>query len=116
MTVDDSLVTLSKKRGAALVTTDFNLNKIASLQGVQVLNINDLSQGLRPELLPGQELEVKIVHIGKDKTQGVGFLEDGTMIVAEAGSKYLNKIVKIKITRSLQTAAGKMYFARIIGV
>lgn len=112
--VDAKLVALSKKRNAKLVTTDYNLNKVATIQGVKILNINDLAQGLRPDLIPGEELEVKIVHIGKDKTQGVGYLEDGTMIVVENGSKQLNNKVKVKISRSLQTTAGKMFFARII--
>jgi len=112
--VDAKLVALSKKRSANLVTTDFNLNKIATVQGVRVLNINELTQGLRPDLLPGQEFDVKIIHVGKDKTQGVGYLEDGSMIVVEGGNKYLDKKVKVKISRSLQTAAGKMFFARII--
>lgn len=112
--VDSKLVALCKKRHAGLLTTDFNLNKVASLQGVRVLNINDLAQGLRPDLLPGEGFEVKIVHTGKDKTQGVGYLEDGTMIVVENGSRLLDKKIKVKISRSLQTAAGKMYFARII--
>lgn len=113
-TVDSKLIKISKKRNATLMTTDYNLNKIASVQGVKVLNINDLAQGLRPDLIPGQELELKIIHIGKDKTQGVGYLEDGTMIVVESGSKLLDRKVKVKISRSLQTAAGKMFFARII--
>lgn len=113
--VDSKLVAISKKRQASLLTTDFNLNKVATVQGVKVLNINDLAQGLRPDLLPGEEFEVKVIHIGKDKTQGVGYLEDGTMIVVESGSKLLDKKVKVKISRSLQTSAGKMYFARISG-
>lgn len=113
--VDAKLVAISKKRQAGLLTTDFNLNKVATVQGVRVLNINDLAQGLRPDLLPGEEFEVKIVHIGKDKTQGVGYLEDGTMIVVESGSRLLDKTVKVTISRSLQTTAGKMYFARILG-
>lgn len=113
--VDSKLVAISKKRQAALATTDFNLNQVASVQGVRVLNINELAQGLRPDLLPGDEFEIKLVHLGKDKTQGVGYLEDGTMIVVESGGKQLDKRVKIKISRSLQTNAGKMYFARIIG-
>lgn len=112
--VDSKLVALSKKRGASLVTTDFNLNKVAGLQGVRVLNINDLTQNLRPDLLPGDEFEVKVVHIGKDKTQGVGYLEDGTMIVVENGGRLLDKTTKIKISRSLQTTAGKMYFAKVV--
>lgn len=113
--VDDKLVAISKKRQAALVTTDFNLNKVATVQNVRVLNINDLAQGLRPDLLPGQTFEVKIIHIGKDKTQGVGYLEDGTMIVVEKGAVQLDKKVNIEISRSLMTSAGKMFFARIIG-
>lgn len=113
--VDQKLVKLSKKRNASLLTTDYNLNKVASTEGVVVLNINDLAAGLRPDHLPGEELKVKIVHIGKDKTQGVGYLEDGTMIVVEAGSKYLGKDVNVKVSRTLQTSAGKMFFARISG-
>jgi uncharacterized protein YacL len=114
MPVDAKLVAVAKKRGASLITTDFNLNKVASVQGVRVLNINDLAGSLRPDLLPGEEFEVKIVHIGKDKTQGVGYLADGTMIVVENASRLLDQGVEIKITRTLQTSAGKMYFARII--
>lgn len=113
--VDQKLIKLSKKRNASLLTTDYNLNKVASTEGVVVLNINDLAAGLRPDHLPGEELKVKIVHIGKDKTQGVGYLEDGTMIVVEAGSKYLGKDVNVKVSRALQTSAGKMFFARISG-
>lgn len=112
--VDAKLVAVAKKRNASLLTTDYNLNKVAAVQGVRVLNINELAQGLRPDLLPGEEFEVKIVHIGKDKTQGVGYLEDGTMIVVEGGSNLIDKKTKVKISRSLQTSAGKMYFARII--
>ncbi len=113
--VDQKLIKLSKKRNASLITTDYNLNKVASTEGVTVLNINDLAAGLRPDHLPGEELIVKIVHIGKDKTQGVGYLEDGTMIVVEGGSKLLGKDIKVKISRALQTSAGKMFFSRVIG-
>jgi len=112
--VDDKLVALCKKRHASLLTTDYNLNKVASLQNVRVLNINDLAGELRPELLPGEKFEVKIVHIGKDKSQGVGYLEDGTMIVVEKGANSLDKKVHVEISRSLQTTAGKMFFARIV--
>ena len=114
--VDQKLVRLSKKRNASLLTTDYNLNKVASTEGVRVLNINDLAAGLRPDHLPGEELKIKIVHIGKDKTQGVGYLEDGTMIVVEGGSKYLGKDVNVKVSRALQTSAGKMFFSRVTGV
>jgi len=113
--VDQKLIFLSKKRNASLITTDYNLNKVASTEGVRVLNINDLAAGLRPDHLPGEELIIKIVHIGKEKTQGVGYLEDGTMIVVEGGSKHLGKEVKVKVSRALQTSAGKMFFSRIIG-
>lgn len=112
--VDEKLVNLSKKRQASLLTTDYNLNKVATLEGVRVLNVNDLAGGLKPELLPGDFFEVKIVHIGKDKTQGVGYLADGTMIVVERGSTLLEKTIKVEISRTLQTSAGKMYFARIV--
>jgi uncharacterized protein YacL len=112
--VDDKLVSLCNKRQASLLTTDFNLNKVASLQSVRVLNINDLAKGLRPDLLPGEKFEVKIIHVGKDKTQGVGYLEDGTMIVVEKGASHIEKKILVEISRSLQTSAGKMFFARIV--
>lgn len=112
--VDRKLVAVAKKHHAALLTTDYNLNKLAKAEGVKVLNINELSQSLRPEILPGEEMEVKVVHLGKEKSQGVGYLPDGTMIVVEKGNNLLEKNIKVKITRSLQTAAGKMYFAKII--
>jgi uncharacterized protein YacL len=112
--VDLKLVAVAKKRNYALLTTDFNLNKVAKADNVRVLNINELSQNLRPIILPGEEMEIKVVHEGKEKGQGVGYLPDGTMIVVEKGDKELNKTVKVKITRVLQTAAGKMFFAKII--
>jgi uncharacterized protein YacL len=111
--VDHRLIELSKRNGAALITTDFNLNKVAVAEGVRILNINELAQALRPNLLPGEAFSVKLVHVGKDKTQGVGYLEDGTMIVVEGAGRLLGKEVEIKITRTLQTAAGKMYFAKV---
>ena len=112
--VDAKLVALAKKRSAFLITTDFNLNKVAKAEGVKVLNINELSQSLRPVILPGEEIELKIVHEGKEKGQGVGYLPDGTMIVVEKGDNNLDKLVKVKITRVLQTAAGKMFFSKIL--
>lgn len=112
--VDRKLVVLAKKHHAALLTTDYNLNKLSKAEGVRVLNINELAQGLRPVVLPGQEVEVKVVHIGKEKSQGVGYMPDGTMIVVEKGDKLLEKTVNIKITRALQTAAGKMFFGKVI--
>lgn len=112
--VDAKLVAVAKKRGDALLTTDYNLNKVAKAEGVQVLNINELSQSLRPVILPGEEIELKIVHEGKEKGQGVGYLPDGTMIVVEKGDSNINKTVNVRITRVLQTAAGKMFFSKIL--
>lgn len=112
--VDRKLVFLAKKHHAALLTTDYNLNKLSKAEGVRVLNINELSQSLRPLILPGEELEVKVVHLGKEKGQGVGYMPDGTMIVVEKGDKLLEKSVDVKITRALQTAAGKMFFGKVI--
>ncbi len=112
--VDLKLVAIAKRKNYSLLTTDYNLNKVAKADSVRVLNINELSQNLRPMILPGEEMEIKVVHEGKEKGQGVGYLPDGTMIVVEKGDKELAKTVKVKITRVLQTAAGKMFFAKII--
>lgn len=111
--VDAKLVHLAKTRGADVLTTDFNLNKVAKIEGVRVLNINELSQALRPVIIPGEEMEIKIVQAGKEKNQGVGYLPDGTMIVVEEGDRLVGKTVRIEIKRVLQTAAGKMFFATI---
>lgn len=112
--VDAKLVAITKKQDCYLLTTDYNLNKVAKAEGLKVLNINELAQGLRPVILPGEELEINIVHLGKEKTQGVGYLPDGTMIVVEKGGQMIDKKVKVKITRTLQTAAGKMFFSKIV--
>lgn len=109
--VDDKLIALAKQYGAMLYTTDYNLNKVAQIEGVTVLNINELAQALRPPRLPGERLEIKITQIGQDKTQGVGYLEDGTMVVVEGASKLLGKRVMVQFSRMLQTQAGKMMFA-----
>ncbi len=110
--VDAKLVAIAKKRNFSLLTTDFNLNKVAKADNVKVLNINELSQSIRPIILPGEEMELKVIHEGKEKNQGVGYLPDGTMIVVEHGNKFLDKMIKVKITRVLQTAAGKMFFSK----
>ncbi|HXH27246.1 MAG TPA: PIN domain-containing protein, partial [Candidatus Acidoferrum sp.] len=81
--VDDKLIALAKQYGAMLYTTDYNLNKVAQIEGIHVLNVNELAQALRPHRLPGEKLEIKITQVGQDKTQGVGYLEDGTMVVVE---------------------------------
>lgn len=109
--VDDKLIALAKQYGAMLYTTDYNLNKVAQIEGVTVLNVNELAQALRPPRLPGERLEIKITQVGQDKTQGVGYLEDGTMVVVEGASKLLGKKVLVQFSRMLQTQAGKMMFA-----
>lgn len=113
--VDDKLVALAKKQGAMLYTTDFNLNQVAQIEGVRVLNVNELAQGLRAMHLPGERADIKITQIGQDRTQGVGYLEDGTMVVVEQAAKKLNQHVQVEFTRMLQTQAGKMMFATLHG-
>ncbi|MBV9121520.1 MAG: PIN domain nuclease [Chloroflexi bacterium] len=109
--VDGKLVVAAKKMNAAILTNDFNLNRVAELQGVSVLNINQLANAVKPVLLPGEEMAIHIIQEGKEIGQGVGYLDDGTMIVVENGRKYLNTDVDIVVTRVLQTVAGRMIFA-----
>jgi uncharacterized protein YacL len=111
---DDKLVVLAKKRGAMLYTTDYNLAKIAVIEDVKVLNVNELAGGLHPVVLPGEERTVKIVQKGSSTNQGVGYMEDGTMLVVENGARLVGKTVKVSVTRMHQTASGKMIFAEII--
>lgn len=110
--VDEKLVKLAKKRRALLFTTDFNLLKVAEIEGIRVLNINELSQQLRPTRLPGEQAEIRIVGKGQERTQGVGYLEDGTLVVVENAAKLHSKTIRIEFTRSLQTTAGRMMFAK----
>lgn len=110
--VDLKLVALARRRGAALVTTDFNLNKVATIRGVVVLNLNELAHALRPVVLPGETLTVTIVKEGKEPGQGVGYLDDGTMVVVDQGRPALGRTLAVVVTSGLQTAAGKMFFAR----
>lgn len=109
---DEMLLKASLKLKAKLVTTDFNLSKVASLKGIQVLNINDLANAVKPIALPGEEMNVQVVKDGKENGQGVAFLEDGTMIVVEGGKKYLGETVRVMVTSVLQTSAGRMVFAK----
>jgi uncharacterized protein YacL len=111
--VDSKLVALAKQYGASVVTNDYNLNKVAQIHDVSVLNINDLAGSLRPVVMPDEELRVTIVKPGKEDLQGVGYLEDGTMVVVERGVDYMNETVDITVTRVLQTAAGRMIFGRV---
>lgn len=109
--VDAKLVKLAKKEGYKLLTTDYNLNKVAKIQGVEVLNLNELANSLKPYVLPGEDLEIKIVQSGKEKNQGVGYLSDGTMVVVEGGDKLIGSTVLTEVKRIFQTDAGKMFFA-----
>jgi uncharacterized protein YacL len=108
---DDKLVALAKKHHAALYTTDYNLYKVADIEGVKVLNVNELAQGLRPVALPGELKQVKILQKGSGRDQGVGYMEDGTMVVVDGAARFIGKEVAVEVSRTFQTAAGKMYFA-----
>ncbi|MGH2448102.1 MAG: PIN/TRAM domain-containing protein [Chloroflexota bacterium] len=110
--VDGKLVKLAQKMGSPVVTNDFNLNRVAELQGVKVLNINQLANALKTVVLPGEEMTVHLVQEGKEFDQGVAYLDDGTMIVVEHGKPWLNKDLEVTVTRVLQTVAGRMIFAQ----
>ena len=111
--VDMKLVILAKHLEGKLVTNDYNLNKVAHLHGVGVINLNDLANALKPVFLPGEQVEVRVVKPGEEQGQGVGYLDDGTMVVIEQGRDYLNKNVNISVTSVLQTSAGRMVFGRV---
>ncbi len=111
--VDARLVRLAKLLGGSIVTNDFNLNKVAALQGVPVLNVNELANALKPVVLPGEEMPVTIIREGKEQNQGVAYLDDGTMIVVEDGRRRIGDSLDVVVTSVLQTVAGKMIFARI---
>ncbi len=110
--VDAKLVALARKRSRVILTNDFNLNRVAELQGVRVMNINSLANAVKPAVLPGEELRVRVIQEGKEAGQGVGFLDDGTMIVVEGGARHIDKDLDVAVTRVLQTVAGRMIFAQ----
>jgi uncharacterized protein YacL len=110
--VDAKLVKLARQWKCAIITNDFNLNRVADLQGVKVLNINELAHAVKPILIPGEEMEVKIMQDGKELGQGVGYLDDGTMIVVENGKSHMGDTIDVTVTRVLQTVAGRMIFAQ----
>ena len=110
--VDAQLVKLAKGMNSAILTTDYNLNRVAELQGVQVLNVNELANALKSIVLPGEDMRVNIVQEGKEAGQGVAYLDDGTMVVVEGGRRYLNTFHDVVVTRVLQTAAGRIIFAQ----
>src|SRR5207237_2774031 len=105
-----------KALGGNIVTNDFNLNKVAALQGVTVLNVNELANALKPVVLPGEEMPVTIIKEGKEQNQGVAYLDDGTMIVVEDGRRRIGDNLEVVVTSVLQTVAGKMIFAKIKGM
>ena len=113
--VDAKLVELAKKMKGKIITNDSNLNKVAELQGVEVLNINQLANALKPVVLPGEEATVKVIKEGKEPGQGVAYLDDGTMVVIENGIKYMGKNIDVTVTQILQTTAGRMIFAKVGG-
>ena len=97
-----------------MLTTDYNLNRVAQLQGVRVMNLNQLANAMKPAFLPGEAMRVKVIQQGKEPGQGVGYLDDGTMIVVEGGGSYLQRELEVHVTRVLQTVAGRMVFAQPI--
>jgi uncharacterized protein YacL len=113
--VDEMLVDLALQLGGKVVTNDYNLNKIAQLRGVTVINMNDLANSLKPVVLPGESLQVKVIKPGEEAGQGVGYLDDGTMVVAEGGRDRIGEVVGLTVTSVLQTSAGRMIFGRLDG-
>jgi uncharacterized protein YacL len=110
--VDDKLLKAAKKINGKIITNDYNLNKIASFHGVNVLNINELANAMKPIALPGEEMVIQVIKDGKEKEQGIAYMEDGTMIVVEGGKRFVGETVSVMVTSVIQTAAGRMIFAK----
>ena len=111
--VDTKLIALAKKLTGKILTNDYNLNKVAELQGIEVLNMNQLAASLRPAMLPGEQMNVKVLKEGKEHGQGIGYLDDGTMVVVDDAKKLLGKSVDVVVTSVLQTTSGRMIFAKL---
>lgn len=111
--VDEALVVLAQRLNGKVITTDYNLNQVANIEGVSVLNVNELSNSLKPLLLPGEVIDIDVIRLGKENNQGVGYLDDGTMLVVEDGQNHVGERVTVTITSMLQTSAGRMVFGRI---
>ena len=111
--VDSKLIALAKDTGSSIVTNDFNLNKVASIQGIRVLNINDLANAVKPVVIPGEEMTAYLLREGKESGQAIAYLQDGTMIVVEGGRKYIGNKIRVAVTSVLQTSAGRMIFAKV---
>ena len=112
--VDSKLIKLAKVLKAKIITTDYNLNKVAAVSGVRVLNVNELANALKTVVLPGEKIKIKVIQEGKEPGQGVGYLPDGTMVVVEEGEELLNQTIEAEVSRIFQTAAGKMIFVKIL--
>jgi uncharacterized protein YacL len=111
--VDSKLIALAKKMTGKLVTNDYNLNKVAELQGIEVLNINQLATSLKPAILPGEQMSIKILKEGKEYGQGIGYLDDGTMVVVDEARKLLGRQIDVVVTSVLQTTSGRMIFGKL---
>ena len=111
--VDSKLVLLAKELSGSIITNDFNLNKVAELQGVKVLNINELSNALKPVVLPGEKMRVNLIKEGKESSQAVAYLEDGTMVVVDSARNMIGKSIEVVVTSAIQTTAGRMIFAKL---
>lgn len=111
--VDSAVVAMAKKTGCEVLTTDYNLNKVAQIQNVHVLNVNDLANAMKPLMVPGEEVVVDVIKQGKDARQGIGYLENGTMLVVEDGGPYIGRRVSVTLSSMLQTSAGRMVFGRV---
>jgi uncharacterized protein YacL len=111
--VDAKLVALAKKMNGKIITNDFNLNKVAELQGIKILNVNELANALKPVVLPGELMVVKVIKEGKEPGQGVAYLDDGTMVIVDHASRHLGETVEVAVTSVLQTTAGRMIFTEM---
>lgn len=110
--VDDKLVILARQMKCPILTNDYNLNRVAELQGVTILNINELANAVKSVVLPGETMEIQVIQEGKEMNQGVGYMDDGTMVVIESGNKFIGQTRPVTVTKVLQTAAGRMIFAK----
>ena len=110
--VDDKLVILARQINAPVLTNDYNLNRVAEIQGVKILNINELANAVKVVFLPGEELVIRVIQEGRESGQGIGYLEDGTMVVVQDGNKFIGKELNTVVTKILQTAAGRMIFSK----
>ena len=110
--MDDRLVVLARQMQCPILTNDYNLNRVAEIQGVRVLNVNDLANAVKVVILPGESFKIRVIQEGKEFNQGVGYMDDGTMVVIENGQRYRDQEINVTVTKILQTSAGRMIFAK----